>query len=215
MPEPISADLDRLTAVIFDLDGVLFDSFEYNIAFYNHILSNLGLPPVPEHLKSVVHRETVHGSLRAVVGDGPDLRRALEFCRQMDIASFVTRLKLFPGVRRTLTTLGSRFRLAVATNRIHSARQALEYLELTDHFELVVTPTNAGVAKPDARFMDYTLARLELPRHGVVYIGDSSVDEQLCLASGVPMVAFRDRQLKAWAHAEAMEQIPPLLGVDG
>jgi len=213
MPQATSPDLARLAAVIFDLDGVLFDSFEYNVAFYDHIMASLGHPPVPEHLKGVVHRESVHGALRALVGEGPQFKKALEFCRNLDIQSFVARLKLFPGVHETLQALGRRFRLAVATNRISSARLALDELRLSGYFELVVTPTTAGVAKPDARFMDYTLERLALPRGQVVYVGDSSVDEALCLDAGVAMVAFRDRTLRAWAHAEAMAEIPPLLGL--
>ncbi len=36
----------RLRAIVFDCDGVLFDSKEANVKFYSHILERVGLPPV-------------------------------------------------------------------------------------------------------------------------------------------------------------------------
>jgi len=37
-----------IEVVIFDCDGVLFDSREANTVFYNHILSEFQLPPMTE-----------------------------------------------------------------------------------------------------------------------------------------------------------------------
>lgn len=211
MTESVAPDLRRLSAVIFDLDGVLFDSFESNVAFYDFIMRTLGHQRVPAHLRQVVHRESIHGALRALLGDGPEYRQALEFCRGLDLTPFIKQLRLFPGVHQTLDNLGRRFRLAVATNRISSARPALEHLELGHHFETVVTPAEAGSAKPDARFMTFTLGLLGLRADQVVYVGDSAVDEHLCLNSGVALVAFRDAGLRAWTHVESMEQLSALL----
>ena len=40
--------------IIYDCDGVLFDSKEANEAFYNHILDHFGMPPLePEQLEFV------------------------------------------------------------------------------------------------------------------------------------------------------------------
>ncbi|HEX9949261.1 MAG TPA: HAD hydrolase-like protein, partial [Thermodesulfobacteriota bacterium] len=37
---------NTIKVIIFDCDGVLFDSKEANIAFYNQILSQFNLPPL-------------------------------------------------------------------------------------------------------------------------------------------------------------------------
>lgn len=197
--------------MIFDLDGVLFDSFDSNVAFYDQIMKRMGKPPVPEHLKDVVHRESIHGSLKALIGDGPDYKEALAYCKMLDFGPFVKKLKLFPDVHQTLEQLANTVRLAVATNRIGSTIPALRHLDLARFFELVVTPADAGASKPDAKIMEYTLDKMGLTRRDVIYIGDSVVDQDLCLASDVPLVAFRDSKLKAWAHVQGMAQIPPLL----
>ena len=208
IPSPV---LSQIKAVVFDLDGVLFDSFDSNVAFYNHIMEHMGKPPVPEQLKDLVHRESIHGSLRALFGEGPEYKDALAYCSQLDFGPFIKKLKLFPDVHQTMETLARTVRLAVATNRISSTIPALENLDLIRFFEVVVTPADAGASKPQAEFMAYTLDKLSLTRRDVVYVGDSVIDQDLCLASDVPLVAFRDSRLKAWAHVQGMAQIPALL----
>ena len=46
----------RISAVIFDCDGVMLDSRQANINFYNHLLDHFSLPPMREESdrKSVV-----------------------------------------------------------------------------------------------------------------------------------------------------------------
>ncbi|RJX36337.1 MAG: HAD family hydrolase [Desulfarculus sp.] len=203
-----------LQGVIFDLDGVLFDSLDSNIAFYNHVLRALGLPPRAHEKAHIIHREAVQGSLRALVGEGELYDRALEYCRTMDLAPFIKDLKLYPGVMDTVQALRRAVRMAVATNRIITARQSLAHFGLLELFDEVVTPREAGGApKPDPAMMYEVLKRLGLRAEQVVYVGDSSVDQGLCQAAGVRLVAFRNSELAAWAHLEHLTDLPALLGL--
>ncbi len=201
----------QLRAVIFDLDGVLFDSARANVALYNHMLEYVGLPPRAQDSLEVILRESMEGSLEHLMGRGENYDRALAYWRVMDPSPFIAELELFPGVRRVLTQLEQGYTLAVITNRAKTAETALAHFDLLGFFPLVVTPTRAGVAKPDPRIMEFALTDLGLEREQVVYVGDSSVDEGLCQAAGVRLIAFRNRSLRAWAHVEAMAEIPPLL----
>ncbi|MEW5914661.1 MAG: HAD hydrolase-like protein [Thermodesulfobacteriota bacterium] len=211
MPEQPPAELK---GVIFDLDGVLFDSLDSNIAFYNHVLGALGLPPRAHEVAHIIHREAVQGSLRALVGEGELYERAMDYCRSMDLTPFIKELKLYPGVVDTVRALRGRLRTAVATNRITTARRSLAHFGLLELFDEVVTPTEAGgVPKPEPAMMYEVLRRLGLSVEQVVYVGDSSVDEGLCQASGVRLVAFRNPQLAAWAHLERLSDLPALLGL--
>jgi phosphoglycolate phosphatase-like HAD superfamily hydrolase len=62
--------------------------------------------------------------------------------------------------------------------------------------------------------MDYTLDGLGLTRDQVVYVGDSSIDEALCQAANVRLVAYRGPELKAWAHVQEHDELPGLLGLE-
>jgi len=201
-----------LEAVVFDLDGVLLDSRLANVAFYNHLLEVVGLPPMDQASEEVVHRESMEGSLRHLMGDGEHYDRAHAYWLKMDPTPFIQRVRRFPGARRALERLARRYRLAVATNRGRTTAQALAELGLEDAFDLVVTPLEAQAAKPDPQVMRLTLAGLGVRPEKAVYVGDSSVDEALCLASGVRLIAFQNPKLEAWSHIERMDQLPPLLG---
>lgn len=203
-----------LRAVIFDLDGVVFDSLHCNIMLYNHILEQVGLPPTAEQSSEVIHRESLERSLEHFMGKGEKFQRAMEYWRDLDATPFIEELRLFPLVRETLERLRRNLRTAVATNRQRTTSAALDHFGLSDLFDLVVTPVDAGAPKPDPRVMDHTLAGLGLERDQVVYVGDSSIDEALCLASNVRLVAYRGPELQAWAHVQEHDEIPGLLGLD-
>ena len=190
-------------AVIFDLDGVIFDSAECNVAFYNHILSALGHEPRAREALEVIHTEPMDRSLQYLLGHGEEYRRAVAYWKSLDPTPFIHMLELYPGVTEALAMLGGRARLAVATNRTSTARPVLRYFELLHFFEAVVTPIEAGVSKPDPGVMAMTLDLLGL-----------TVDEGLCRNSGARLVAFRNPGLEAWAHLHDFADLAPLLGLD-
>jgi phosphoglycolate phosphatase-like HAD superfamily hydrolase len=201
-------------AVIFDLDGVIFDSLAANVAFYNHILEAIGRPPRAEDALDIIHRDPMDRSLEALVGRGPDFDRAMAYWRSMDSTPFLKLLSLYPHVRETLTGLSGRLTLAVATNRTLTARSSLASFDLLSLFAEVVTPLDSGAPKPDPAMMGLLLGRLDLRAEEVVYVGDTGADEGMCVGSGVKLIAFRNRELAAWAHVEDFREIPPLLGLD-
>lgn len=199
--------------MLFDLDGVIFDSAEANIAFYDHILAALGHPPRARQSAHVLHTQSMDRSLEHLLGRGEDYHRAVAYWKSLDPTPFIAVLELFPAVAETLGRLRARLPLAVATNRSTTAKSSLRHFGLLDYFELVVTPIEAGVSKPDPAMMTMVLSGLGLEPHQVVYVGDSVVDQDLCRNAGVRLIAFRNRQLQAWAHVEHFADIPDLLGL--
>ncbi|CAO0820459.1 hypothetical protein DFAR_1590014 [Desulfarculales bacterium] len=101
----------------------------------------------------------------------------------------------------------------MATNRTVTCRLALGHFGLLELFEAVVTSIEAGRPKPDPTMMHLTLEYLGLVPKNVVYVGDTGVDEGMCQAVGVRLIAFRNSGLAAWAHVSEFAQIPRLLGL--
>lgn len=210
---PENDEYNAVEAAIFDLDGVIFDSAEANVAFYNHLLEVLGLPPMAEASRAVVHSACLDDSLMHLTGDPALVQKAKDYFRSLDPAPFLAMLRPFPHAVSTIRCLAGRLRLAVATNRMDTTRRALAHVGLSDAFEAVITPAEAQATKPDPRMMETALERLGLRRRQVVYIGDSEVDDHLCRAAGVRLVAFRNPGLRAWAHVEDFRDLPGLLGL--
>lgn len=214
MPKPLVQTQTPPRAVIFDLDGVIFDSAESNVVFYDHILTALGRPPLARQAFDVIHSEPLDRSLRHLLDhDEAEYQRAMAYCRGLDPTPFVAALTLHEGVVETLEALGERARLAVATNRTVTCRLALKHFGLLELFEEVITPIEAGLPKPDPTMMHMTLERLGLDRDQVVYVGDTGVDQGMCQAARVRLLAFRNQGLTAWAHADRFSHIPQVLGL--
>lgn len=205
---------NSIRAVLFDLDGVIFDSAEANVVFYNHILVSLGHPPRAREAADIIHREPMDRSLQALLGHGEDYHRAIAFWKTLDPTPFIRELTLFPDVAETLRGLHGRLPLAVATNRTTTARASLAHFGLLELFEAVLTPIEAGRPKPHPAMMEMLLDGLGMGPDEVVYVGDSELDEGLCQNAGVRLIAFRNPGLDAWAHVEDFAAIPGLLGLE-
>ncbi len=202
----------ELAALVFDLDGTIFDSREANVAFYDYVLDELGLPQTASEHADILHRASMKDSFKHLFGEEEGLfRRAMEVWRNMETGRFFHLQSLFPGVRSTLAALARRYPLGVATNRARTTRASLRHFGLLDLFTVIVTPLEAGVSKPDPKLMEMVLSGLKLAPEQVLYVGDSIVDQEMCRAAGVRWVAFRAPQLEAWAHLEQFTDLLTLL----
>ena len=82
-------------------------------------------------------------------------------------------LKVFRDVGPTLRKLRARgYRLAVVANWEPSLPTTLEKLGLRRHFETVVASAAEGIWKPDPRLFQIALARLDVPPHVALSVGD-------------------------------------------
>jgi phosphoglycolate phosphatase-like HAD superfamily hydrolase len=199
-------------AVVFDMDGVIVDSFAVNTAYYNYIARRLGLPALSPEDEMEVHRQTHEKALLHFAG-AKRLEEAYAVGREQAARDLQTRHTMFPGGRETLAQLAAKVPLAVGTNRDQSSVVILRQLAIIQYFKLVVTPAQAPEPKPAASFIDYLLQKLGFAREQVVYVGDSLVDQNLCANAGVRLLAFRNPELKAWRHVDSFFSIPAVLGL--
>jgi HAD superfamily hydrolase (TIGR01509 family) len=200
-------------AIIFDLDGVLVDSYEANTAYYEYIAAKMGLPPLTQADKTLVHRETHENALKHLTGE-EGYARALALSLDYSALNLQEKHKLFPGAEQTLAKLSAQAVLAVGTNRDKSTYRILRQLGLTGYFRVILTPGEAPEPKPSPKFMACLLNKLVLQAGEVVYVGDSLVDQKLCQGTGVRLLAFQNRELSAWRHVRQFIDIPRALGFE-
>lgn len=200
-----------LKLVGFDCDGVLFDSREANIAFYNDILAHFGLPPMVPATVDYVHSHTFRESVEYLFRESPRLEEALDFCRTIDYQRFIPMMVEEPHLRDFLGFLRSRFFTAVATNRTTTTQAVLDYHSLADQFDLVVSALDVVRPKPHPESLWRILEHFGLTSEEVIYIGDSKVDEEFSQNSGVTLVAYRNPHLKAEFYLDSFAEGPKLI----
>jgi phosphoglycolate phosphatase len=197
--------------VAFDCDGVLFDSRQANIAFYNAILANFGRPPMSPESVDYIHSHTVWESLEHLFAGQADLDSVVRFSRSFDYSPFISMMVEAPHLRDFLEFLRPGRHTALATNRTTTTRAVLAYHGLTDQFDLVVSAQDVRHPKPHPESFHRILEHFGLEPREAIYIGDSRVDEAFCANSGVPLVAFRNPELNAAYHLDSFAEGPDLI----
>jgi phosphoglycolate phosphatase len=192
-----------LKLVGFDCDGVLFDSREANITFYNDILARFGFPPMAPAAVDYVHSHTYPESLEYLFRGTKVIEEVLNFCRTIDYQRFIPMMMEAPHLREFLSFLRPRFYTALATNRTTTTRAVLDYHCLSDQFDLVVSAQDVSRPKPHPESLWRILEHFGLTPAEVIYIGDSRVDEEFAKNAGVPLVAYRNPELQADFHLDS------------
>lgn len=171
-PEP--AALGPVDAVIFDLDGVVVDSFgvmrQAFLIAYDEVVGH-GEPPFEEYCR---HLGRYFPDIMRIMG----LPLALEEPFVRESYRLADQVTVFPGVRELLAELTARgTRLAIATGKSGPrARSLLERLDLLGHFDHVLGSDEVPRAKPAPDIVLRALELLRIPAGRAVMVGDAVTD---------------------------------------
>lgn len=203
--------MKKKKAVIFDCDGVLFDSRDVNIQYYNRILARFHLPPMTEEEEGYVHMRTANESIHHLFRDTDHLNEALRFAGQADYSPFIDDMRIEPGLKELLSGLQPEFGLAVATNRSNTIGKVLERHGLDHFFDIVVSSLDVNHPKPHPESLTRIMDFFKIGPLESFYIGDSLVDYQTARAAGVVFIAYKNRDLATPYCADSMTDLAGLL----
>lgn len=208
--------LNGVQAVIFDCDGVMFDSKAANAAYYNQLLARFNLPLLTVDELEFVHMHTVQQSVEYMLtrrgGEGGRyLSGVSESLTFLNYADFLGYLKIEPYLKEVLHYLRPHYRTAISTNRTTTMPMLLERFELAASFDLVVTALDVEHPKPHPESLWKILEAFKLKPHEVVYVGDSIVDQQAAQAANVTLIAYCNPELEAFYHIESLIELKNIL----
>jgi phosphoglycolate phosphatase len=171
--------------VIFDCDGVLFDSKEANIAFYNQILSQFNLPPLTIAEVEYVHVSTAEEALRYLLArrDPHDAEAVLAHRPHVDYTPFIRLMQMEPHLRELLSALPRRIKRAVSTNRSYTIGDVLRM--------------DVKNPKPDPESALKILQHFAIAPSEALFVGDATTDQQAAQGAQVPFVAYKNPSLQA------------------
>jgi phosphoglycolate phosphatase len=191
----------KIRCVIYDCDGVLFDSIGANEKLYNDLAASAGRLPLTREELTFVHCHTVFESVRFMSGNDNGLQeKALALLKQVDFKKYIDFLKMEPYLIETLTLLKEKgIRRVVNTNRTTTMPHIMERFGLRPYFDMVVTALDVKNPKPHRESVDKIVDAFNLDRKEVVFVGDSEVDQQAAEAAGVKFIAYKNRELAGTA----------------
>lgn len=187
MEKDLATDRSRIRAVIFDLDGVLVDSFEVMREAFTLAYAEIvgpGEAPFEEYNR---YLGRYFPDIMRIMGlpqemEGPFVRESYRLAH---------RVTVFDGVVELVRTLRERgLRLAVATGKSGPrARSLLDVLGMLSMFDHVIGSDEVAHPKPAPDIVLHALDRLGLGPTEAMMVGDAVADLASATAAGVTAVA--------------------------
>jgi phosphoglycolate phosphatase len=178
-----------LSLVIFDCDGVLFDSAPANVAYYNAVLERMGRPGLNEEWGRRAHFLSSFQLYDAMFGAESELAEAARrAASDVDYSPFFRLMRPMPDLERVLTLLKRHYRLAMATNRGGTVSGVVHRFGLDNFIELTVGALDVPRPKPHPDMIEKCLEHFRVQPPAAVYVGDSETDHQAALAAGVHFI---------------------------
>jgi HAD superfamily hydrolase (TIGR01509 family) len=205
----------RPQVVIFDCDGVLFDSRRANQIFYNHLLEHFEKDPLSENDLNYVHMHTVEESVAHLFKDETTRKSADRYRQTLDYTPFLSQMEMEPGLVELLEFIRPWAKTAVCTNRTTTIIPVLKMFSLDGYFDLVVSALDVQRPKPDPEAVQKILSFFKVRPSDCLYIGDSEVDALTAEKAGVPLVAYKNRALTADLHVNGFPELKALLNGKG
>ena len=183
----------KYKAVIYDCDGVMFDSFEANFAFYERIMGHMGrqLERHDQDTSRILHTYANREVLAHFFPTQADFQEAVRFAGTMDYLDLVPLMVMEDGFLETLDRLRENYHLAVCTNRSTSMEAVLDTFGLSSYFGCVMTASRVANPKPHPEPLFKVLDHYGIAPGEALFVGDSAVDHQAATAAGVPFVAYK------------------------
>ncbi|MEN3285398.1 MAG: phosphoglycolate phosphatase [Solirubrobacteraceae bacterium] len=182
-----------MSAVIFDLDGVLVDSRAAISGAMNHALGANGFPRrSAAELYRFIGPPLALGfaELTGQPADSAAVVACVLAYRERYAVTSLTETVVFPGIAEALDELARHHRLAVATSKVRAlAEPLLAALGLRERFDVVAGPDLGALAEDKATTIGAALAALAaLGAERGVMVGDRSFDVVGARANGLAAI---------------------------
>lgn len=180
-----------MTALIWDLDGTLLDSYKIIVPSTVETLGEYGVFMDAGE----VHKYLIENSVKALFTKTAAERGldAEELWRRYQVISTARdgEVTLTPGARETLEALSKLDTASfVYTHKGETARAVLDRLGIGKYFKFVLTAAMGLPRKPAPDGINWLIERFSLDRCRTFYIGDRRIDVECAESSGVGCVLY-------------------------
>ena len=180
-----------LKAIVFDCDGVLFDSGPANIAFFNHVLRTMGRAQLDKKGEVLARFMTSSQLLNQIFGgDNTLVTEGRRIAEATDYRPFYHLMEPVSDLYGTLTRLSDNYKLGMASNRGKTVPEVVNRFQLGKHFDIAVGTLDVENPKPAPDMLLLCAERFGISPEEMLYVGDATSDFAAASAANAPFVGI-------------------------
>lgn len=185
-----------LKLVIFDCDGVIINSEDAILHYYNNVLIGAGYSAIDradKYLLSGVLSMADKDIMRLLAkDDAVKLEKLYQSAKQVYKANEYGNIVLSDGLKELLDKLKTNnIKLAVLTNRGSSLPSLLKHFGVYDYFDKMITSADVLTPKPDPEGLNSILDHFKISKADAIFIGDAEPDYYAAKAGKVQFYSYR------------------------
>ncbi|MFA7253976.1 MAG: HAD-IA family hydrolase [Patescibacteria group bacterium] len=204
-----------IKAVIFDIDGVLLDSFEANFKFHQDLMiKNDYRPPTREEFHGMFHMsmtEVIKFNTKSTSED--EIKRIWEMGRKREVGYPVELLAMPEKAEKVVEKLSKSYILGIVTSRVRETLyESPRLAELQKHFKIEVSFQDTKNHKPHPEPLLLAAEKLGVVPMECVYIGDAENDIKAARAAGMKSILYgKDNLYQADAFISSFHQLAKII----
>ncbi|HCB35084.1 MAG: hypothetical protein A2W52_03585 [Candidatus Taylorbacteria bacterium RIFCSPHIGHO2_02_49_25] len=202
-------------AVIFDIDGVLLDSFEANLKFFQNLMKKTGYrPPTRKEFSALFHlsmMDTIRELTESISEE--EIKKIWELGRSRKVEYDVERLTMPDTAEEVVKELDKQYLLGIVTSRVkESVYESPKLAKLKRYFKVAVSYQDTANHKPHPEPLLLAAQKLKVQPEECVYIGDVENDVTAARAAGMRVIIYSKNQLNhADARTSSFSKLPRLV----
>lgn len=184
---------NMIKAIIFDIDGVLLDSFEANLKFFQDLMIKTGhRPPTREEFPAIFHLSMMDAIKTLTKSTSEEeIKKIWEVGRGREVGYGIDLLKTPEGAEDVLKKLNKKYLLGIVTSRIkESVYESPKLAKFEKYFKVAVSYQDTTNHKPHPEPLLLAAKKLEVKPEECIYIGDVENDIKAARAAEMKVIIY-------------------------
>lgn len=179
-------------AILFDIDGVLLDSFDVNLKYFQTLMRHFGYKePTAKEFEQVFFLPHIDAVMKLTGLNRNEVKEINETGLAADFPYDIDLLHTPKDAAEVLRKLKTQYTLGIVTSRTRNdIFNVKDLAAIKECFAVVVTYDDTSKHKPEPEPLLFAAKKLKVKPGECVYIGDAETDKQAAEAAGMKAIIF-------------------------